>query len=872
MSLAMASSMAFAQTYKLAEMSAETFASGGDAQWSFQKYEYGTGVYTKFAQYGTESTCNFLDQYQPERVMGELIASIDGYTTDDANNYWAGTLRNAWYDLKYESPNSNSADKFIYMTQDFETFANPKYAGVVSFTVPEDGYYKVDGTIVRQDCFKFNPLYLVPRFRQQGVEQVDSAITMGLAFAYGDNGGEVEGWKNVKLSEGAEPRFIPQTPTDYSFSFYGKKGDVVSFEANASKYYLNYSFSRDCYGRTFFKKLDIEKVDKAVAEADNNYCDPYDMTGVDDFKKRLDECDATLTDIMANPDLIGDGWGQYTNDAVDEAYDLITKFSFAVTSGQVNAMNLEVYKAQFEAEWQKFLDSKASIDYKATGNYVLFTDNSNLDIVKLPLDQNSDTPFGYYWYDTNAGVYNKFETWTKTKGGVDGWCRNNGEWMYLQQDGTLHPDVARTPAILFTAPADGMYNVGISLYRTNPNQKVENPLYLRTRYVTNADGVLSCPKSQEMYSKQYGSVANDGMQGKAPIDLDFYVNLKQGDVFSADFDCYTSGRNSSAGTQITRFVVASMLGEDTPITKEFAESTGLPIFDPYKLADMTSLQALLDSANTIKTNLEGKIGEEEGQYAADSYTAFNDCIAKGEGYVANAATATQVEVDAFCEELKEMITQLYESRKPFSVAMSETTAIRLAGTNKYLVQKDAASDHYYAAFMSMDDIIAAVAKGASIDDYKWTFTVNAHADGGYYLTNENGVLTADGYVGMLPPNPTDDYAAARLNFVTEEKGDTLVAITRCSDNKYWQGSFTWRSPYDKINQSSKPVFAFVLGDAPAITPSGIDNMQAGAAGDVKTVEYYAIDGRRLSALAKGIVLKRTVAADGTVNTMKIVVK
>ena len=93
--LAMVASAAFAQSYKLTEMSQETFAAGGGDLWSFQKYEYATGQYTDFAMFGNESTCNFLDFYNPERCMGERITEIDGYTGESVNNYWAANIRNA---------------------------------------------------------------------------------------------------------------------------------------------------------------------------------------------------------------------------------------------------------------------------------------------------------------------------------------------------------------------------------------------------------------------------------------------------------------------------------------------------------------------------------------------------------------------------------------------------------------------------------------------------------------------------------------------------------------------------------------------------------------------------------------------------------
>ena len=870
--LAMAASAAFAQSYKLTEMSEETFAAGGGEQWSFQKYEYATGQYTNFAMFGNESTCNFLDFYNPERCMGERITEIDGYTGESVNNYWAANIRSAWYDMKYENIGTDDPEKFIYMSENFETYAQPKYAGVVTFTLPQDGYYVVNGTIVREDCAQMAPLYLIPRFRIQGAETVDSAVTMGMAFAYGDQGGQIEGSSNWNLSQGGEQRYVAQTPVDYQFAFYGKQGDKVSFETNAAKSYGFESAPRACWGRSFFKKLDIDIVDQATAEANEKFIDPYDMTGVEEFKQKLANCEVIVSNIDSAPDSVGDGFGQYSEQAINKIYEVITYYFEAVTAGSVNSMNVGVYEAQFDMAWAEFLNSKANINYRTEGNYVLLSEDALLQDVKVSMEQNEDNPFGYYYYEVGSGAFNKFENYTTTKAGQQGWCRNNGEWMYLNIDGSLHPDVARHPAILFTAPADGYYNVGISLYRPNPNSKVENPLYLRTRLVSqDSEGNLSCPKDQEMFSKQFGSVANDGQGGKAPIDLDFYVNLKAGDKISAEVEAYTSNRNSSAGTQITRFVVASMLSEERPITKEFVESTGLPVFDPYKAADLTALMATLDSARIVKDMAKEALGEDEGQYSPDLYAVFADMLAQAEAYVANPGDLTQYDADIFNNQFMASLSALMSSRIPFNVVLGETTAIRIAGTEKYLVQKDAATDHWYAAFMSMDDIIAQVDAGKLyIDDILWTFNVKEHEDGGYNLTNENGLLTADGYVSMLPPNPTDNYAEARLKFVTQNQGDSLVAICRLNDNLYWNTAFSWKSPYDKINTSSEPVYKFILCQAPADKPTVIEGVDCGNGTKVVCVEYFTVGGQKVNGAAKGLVIRRTTHEDGSISCTKVV--
>ena len=103
-----------AQTYRLNEMSAETFANGGDAQWSFEKYTYETGAYSKLSMFTDKSTCNYLDIYQPERAGGQLITEIDG--VEPAGEFtWASNLRWAWCDLEFTDPvRTNSLESFIY--------------------------------------------------------------------------------------------------------------------------------------------------------------------------------------------------------------------------------------------------------------------------------------------------------------------------------------------------------------------------------------------------------------------------------------------------------------------------------------------------------------------------------------------------------------------------------------------------------------------------------------------------------------------------------------------------------------------------------------------------------------------------------------
>ena len=399
--------------------------------------------------------------------------------------------------------------------------------------------------------------------------------------------------------------------------------------------------------------------------------------------------------------------------------------------------------------------SPADIDFSTNGNYVLFTDDENIKVLKMPItsDTNNDQPFGYYYYDVNKGQYVKFSKFDKTKAGKDGWCQKTDEYMYICDDGDCHPLKNMAPTIMFTAPADGYYKVGITVYRPNPNPKVINPLYIRARMVTEFNSVLSCPKDEEMFSKQYGHVETDGMQGKAPVDLDFFVHLKEGDRIAADIDAYTSNNIASAGTQFTRFVVARMLSDGNPITKEFVDNADFPCYDPR--------------AQKVVEPKEGKM------------------------------------------------------------------AIRVVGTERYLVKKEKANDKYfYGAIFAPNDITTeANKKNIPLSDFDWEYDIVKNTNGGYNIKFGGDYMVSDGYI-----DKTASADKNRFTFYTPEHFKSGIAIKREADGKYWKDNMRWVSPYNKIDTSTDPVYVFELVEAPAATPyaffnfdmaeTAIDNLKA----------------------------------------------
>jgi hypothetical protein len=210
-----------AQTYKLGDMTETTFATGGDSQWSFEKYNYAKGLYSRFTTYTDSSVCNYVDIYQPERVGGNRITEIDGVTANGENT-WAGNIRYAWCDQKFVNPRTNSDEKFVYVCRDnregfgFELFGNKENTSAITFTAPTDGFYKVDGAIIREDGNGMTAISIIPRYRYasaKNIDSLDAQSNMGCSFAYGEGGNQISTYDGKKLfADGGSQIWTAQIP------------------------------------------------------------------------------------------------------------------------------------------------------------------------------------------------------------------------------------------------------------------------------------------------------------------------------------------------------------------------------------------------------------------------------------------------------------------------------------------------------------------------------------------------------------------------------------------------------------------------------------------------------------------------------------
>lgn len=864
-----------AQTYRLSDMNSETFAAGGDAQWSFEKYTYATGTYSKLTAYTDKSTCNYLDIYQPERVGGERITEIDG--VEPAGEFtWASNTRWAWCDLEFTSDvRTNSLESFIYVAQDpregfgYETIGNDTYTSVITFTVPEDGYYKVDGTVIREDGDTWTAsLDIVPRFRY-AFETQEAGHDMGHAFNYGAVTGIHPDFDNASggLAAGASQKFVAQTPSDFTMAFSAKAGDKVSFEVNTAKMEgAGGDWGHGWWSRTFFRRLDIEKVDEPVAQTTENYVDAYAQDKVMNLWSVLEDYEEQAFDMS-----IGTEFGEYGQEEYEALLAVIADIVALSEEGLLYDLNYKACLDRLNEAWRLLKLSQIVIDYTCEGNYVLFTSDAATGVVTAnqeAMDANNGQPWEFSYYDVAAGTYTLFANHDcNSKFGstsVAAWYKGTGDWLYISDDGNVHPTTAYSPSIVFVAPEAGVYKFEFDCFRPNPNASVENPLWIRCRFVK--AGTASIDRDEFIFAKEYGSVAGDGQGGKAPISMSFYVGMQAGDRVTFEEDCYTSNRNSSAGTQVTRLTACSRANADSVFTADAVRALGLDLYDPYGVGDPAGLIEAVAYADSIVSAHKDNVGVNGGQYSIELYNALTTLLVEARDLIAAAGSPenTQAVYDRWTRDVINLADEFAASRIPYEIVLTGDYKINIVGTEKYITQKNLAGSHFYAAVADSAAIIADAEKNSvDLSVYKQLFTfAQPWGTSATTICSEDGYMTLDGYV--LPGEDTTAVHTFTIyKYILE---DEACCIMR-SDNLYWAGAYSWKSPYDKINTSSTPAYVFRFE---SLEETGVVNPENACV--VVATEYYTLDGMRTMAPEKGVVIRRRILENGAVAVDKYCVK
>ena len=880
---AMLALSASAQTWNLNELTAEDFEAGGDEHWLFEKLTYATGECQPFATFGTQSTCNYVDLYQPERVGGQLFQDIAADMEINGEFTWALTLRNAWYDTEWTSPSRTDAnEKFVYVSRAdmlgniFEVCGNKDYNAIISFQATTDGFYQVSGSIIRQDGANLKALKLIPCFRPDGLERIDGSLTLGLEFPFGEGGSNIDGATNTSLATGYNQRYTAQTPADFGFAVRLNEGDIISFEVSYQDLTTS-AWPRDYYPRVFFRQLSVTATDEATARADEHFVDPYEQGSLTQLTDKIAEYEAQYKNIH-----VGDQPGDVSEEGAIAFEEALSAIQDAIREEAVNALNADYYLQMLEEAWQALMKDIVRVDPFAAGNFRLITSTGTPGTEELELTPdeeafaaNNDTPWGFYGRVVADGTLEKFPNHdANNKSGENAWYKGGGQWYYVTERGAMHPLLDRAPGVQFTAPEAGIYRFDLGAYRPNPNPKVENPLYVRC-YVLTGD-MTTVQSNQAILSKQYGSVANDGAEGKAPITLAFYASLNAGDRVFMELDAYTSGSIASAGTQLLNLTACRFVTEGQAITLADAQASGELFINPNAQGDATELRAAIAEAEALVKETEENLGEGDGQYDE----AYFSILAMALEEAAEVLTlegmpdGTQARFDEIRLRLEQAIADLKRSKVNYHLVVRGDYSISIAGTDKHLTRNNFGSgggpSYYYANFFNAEGVIndAARFEGWEAEDYSWTFTFEpSEADERYiHITSgEYGWLTQDGYV----QSGGDDNPEQHLfELLVEKPGDEVFAVRR-PDGLYWGTTMNWNAPYNRISISKEPLFVFTLTNDTPLAIAATESRPV-------RVDYFDLLGRRIARNAAstngrshGIVIRRTTMADGSVHSEKV---
>ncbi len=893
---------ATAQTYSLSGLDETAFEAGGDATWSFEWYDQQTHLYSSYSEFGYGSYANYLDWYNPERLGGQLITEFD----DDTNvkgvytGYVATNLRPAWYNVAYENPEQGTTyERYCYVARDdrdgfgYEIYGNKGRSSVVTFTVPADGWYKVDGQVAREDNAVGQTLVLLPRFRYASATQSDYADAQNVmlgTITYGNiNATELADYTSgCNLGDGAVQRFTAQEPVPFSFTFQGKAGDKVSFEVNCDSlaYTDNSANARSGWARTFLPQLDVVSVDQETAEAADNFVDPYGLEGQEAVETMADSLAALYEELAPQT---GSGAGEWPSDAVDAFLAALDAATLACANDEVNNMNVQVYLDALEEAWSVFLAARNLVDWDAEGNYRLFyTEDSVLVADTEALEANDGAPWSFESYVLSTQSYTPFTTYDGSNSNhstCNTWY-GLGTWLFIGEDGTIHPSTTQAPSVLFTAPASAVYHVQSTFHRTQFNSSASVQLYMHARFLS-ADST-SVEQNNYIFSTPFGYPSDSYSD---PAELDFYVNLHEGDRVVLELDCYTDGKNSSALCMFDNLTVSSRTYGVSDLLSVDDVPSDADFYNAYASGDKTTLQALRDSAATLLSEHQSQIGDSEGQYPTSLAADLQAAVDAADVVLADAEAIT-LNIGIQEKALEEAIAAFVDGRLPYEFLIRGVHGIRQAGTDLHLTRKNLASagTHYYAEWANEATVMADITKqDADSTDYSWLFLfsewdystlseeeVDSTAIGSTRVTPADDVeaYLANGYfVRGSPSAANTDY---NLRFYKVEDTDSVFCVKRM-DGTYWaSGSMTWDGSKNDINSSATPVYAFVVDDTyltGSSHPTSIGNLAAtGSEAQVKSVRYYNLQGQAVRSTTRGILLRRSLLSDGTMRTEKILIR
>lgn len=257
------------------------------------------------------------------------------------------------------------------------------------------------------------------------------------------------------------------------------------------------------------------------------------------FDERGYYADSTTLSGNTRRLVAGSDWGDYMEYTWDtylkEGENKLLKLSVGIQSDILAAAQIE----SVTAEYKDFTSSdNAWLFQVPKDSPVLYGQFENQFAKKDPL-----SPWDFKTYAVGTGVYDSFAKLDAAAPKCEGIQAhyNKDEWLFIRKDGYIHPLVDASPAIVYTAPEDGVYCMS-TVIRRQPGHKMDNYMYTRYRFVAGGikNGVTSVSRDKFMCSDAYGHKDNN-----VPVSREFYVKMKKGDAVTFEEDAYTANHIGS---------------------------------------------------------------------------------------------------------------------------------------------------------------------------------------------------------------------------------------------------------------------------------------------------------------------------------------
>lgn len=607
---------------------------------------------------------------------------------------------------------------------------------------------------------------------------------------------------------------------------------------------------------------------------------------------------------------VGTSYGCFTQAWMDRIEELLTEMDnnlIRFQEGELTPSELLPYIEEAYAIIANFWASMITIDFSMPLNDRMFPYSADIAEEALEHEFAFRGDAGLWRFGKYVVADNTIEEWDLSNATCDEAAANaegnlawyqTESWLFVRVDGVFHPTTATPIAAIFTAPEDAIYIIKSSVSSQDANRASKNRGDLRCYAYFVQNGATTANQIGDFVSYNYDT---------DPAQQMFYINMKAGDKVALAVGDTRHNSNGNALSKIDTLYALGQKDAETYYTKDDAEASGQLFYNPYTPAeDWSALPAAIETGQEVLTNNKDKIGEGYAMLDSTAYAALDSIVGAAEKMLA-VQLASQPEVDQMVITIDNYIEALYASAG-YAICLAsdvlpndtlvDFTDWQMLPDGLYYIQ-DAITGNYVTAPNSdndkqsvyISDLIdeTMTQQNAQVWHLAYADTCGAYAIGTYKNDGSTWTIEQETECGM---NQSLGFYHIAEN-ITARTGSVHFVLDPASvlwrtfriyfnGTRYCLTGGTGDFAKGWINvmmpggatagRANGGAFNFGWNLIP-FTPDedpgeGIDNTVA----PVVSTNYYNLMGVQVTQPEAGVVIKRTVRADGTIEAAKILIK